>query len=192
MLHVARADLDDVRIFLDEVEGFIVDRLGDDAETVRRADFRKNLEAVFAEALKTVGGSARLVGTSAEEARTGFFDAFGDGEALLLGFDRAGSRDEGDVLASDDDISRRRGNPKDAVFFLCIAADKLVRLANGDAFADAGHGFEDAEVHGAFVPSDADSRSNRAGNRVRFEAEAFDALANFADLFLSGVRLHDN
>jgi len=77
-------------------------------------------------------------------------------------------------------------------FFFRIAADELVRLAYRDAFADPRHGLEDAEVDGAFVAGDADGRSNRAGDRVRFEAEAFDALADFADLLLGGVRLHDD
>jgi hypothetical protein len=192
VLHVARADLDDVGVFLDEVERFIVDRFSDDAETVGRADFRKNLEAIFAEPLKAIRRSARLVGAAAEESRTGFFDALSDSQALLLGFHGARACYESDVLAADDDVSRGRRDPKDAVFFFRIAADKLVRLAYRDAFADPGHGLEDAEVHGAFVAGDADGRSNRAGDRVRFEAEAFDAPADFADLFLGGVRLHDD
>src|SRR5882762_7892240 len=176
VLHVARADLDDVRVFLDQVERFIVNGFGDDPETILGANLRKNLESVFAKALKAVRRSAGLVSAAAEEARAGFFDALGDS----------------DVLAADDDVSRGRRDPKDAVFFFRIAADELVRLAYRDAFADTGHGFEDAEVHGAFVAGDADGRSNRAGDRVRFEAEAFDALADFSDLFLGGVRLHDD
>ncbi len=47
ILHVARADLDDVGVFLDEVQGFVVDRCGDNAEAVVSADFRKDFEAVF-------------------------------------------------------------------------------------------------------------------------------------------------
>src|SRR5467141_2431861 len=192
VLHVARADLDDVRVFLDQVERFIVNGFGDDPETILGANLRKNLESVFAKALKAVRRSAGLVSAAAEEARAGFFDALGDSQALLLGFHGAGACDESDVLAADDDVSRGRRDPKDAVFFFRIAADELVRLAYRDAFADPRHGLEDAEVHGALVAGDADGRSNRAGDRVRFEAEAFDAPADFADLFLGGVRLHDD
>src|SRR5215469_12238822 len=48
VLHVAGADLNDVRIFLDEFERFIVDGFGDDAEAILCAHFRENLQAVFA------------------------------------------------------------------------------------------------------------------------------------------------
>ncbi len=48
VLHVTRADLDDVGVFLDEVERFIVNGFGDYPKTVLGANFRKNLEAVFA------------------------------------------------------------------------------------------------------------------------------------------------
>ena len=70
VLHVARADLDDVGVFLDEVERFVVDGFGDDAEAVsRRGLWRENFQAGFAQALEAVGRSARLVGAAAEEAQ---------------------------------------------------------------------------------------------------------------------------
>ena len=192
ILHVARANLDDIGVFLDEVEGFVVNGFGDDAETVGGADFRKNFQAVFAEALKAVRGGAGLVGAAAEEPHTGLLEPFGDGQALFFGFDGAGTGDEGDMLAADDDVSRGRGDSKDGVFFLGVAADELVGFADGDALDDTGHRFEDAEVNGAFVAGDADSCAEGAGHGVSFEAEAFDALADGADLLLGGVRLHDD
>ena len=67
ILHVARADLDHVGVFFDEVEAFVVDGFGDDAEAELFADLRENFQAVFAEALKTVGGSARLVSAAAKK-----------------------------------------------------------------------------------------------------------------------------
>jgi hypothetical protein len=192
ILHVARADLDDVGVFLDEVEGFVVNGFGDDAEAVGGAYFRKNFQAVFAEALKAVRRRARLVGATAEEAHAGLLEAFGYGEALLFGFDGAGPGHQGDVLAADNDVSRGRGDSKDGVFFLGIAADEFVGFADGDALDDARHRFEDAEVDGAFVAGDADGGAEGARHGVSFEAEAFDALANGADLLLGGVRLHDD
>src|SRR5260370_34948833 len=89
MLRVGRADLDDVGICLDEVERFVVNGFGEDAEAVSGANFRKNLEALLAETLYAVGRSAGLVSASAEEARAGFFHAFGAGQALLSGFNGA-------------------------------------------------------------------------------------------------------
>ena len=43
ILHVAGADLDDVGVLLDEIERFVVDGFGDDAEAVFLADLRENL-----------------------------------------------------------------------------------------------------------------------------------------------------
>src|SRR5882724_9060351 len=192
ILHVARADLNDIGVFLDEVERFAVDGFGDDAEAVRGADFRENFQSCFTKTLKTVRRSARFVGTAAKETRAGFFDAFGNGEALLFGFHGAGAGDEGDVLAADDDVAGGRGDSQDSVFFLGVAADELVRLADGDALDYAGQGFEDAEIDGALIASDADGGAKRARHRVGLQAEAFDALANGADLLLGGVRLHDD
>src|ERR1700674_1862642 len=144
ILHVARADLDDVGVLLDEVEAFTIDGFGDNAEAVGGAHLRKNLEAVFTETLKAVRGSARLVGTAAEEPHSGFFEAFGDGKALLLGFDGARASDERNVIAADDDVARGGGDAQDSVFLLGVAADEFVGLADGDALDNAGEGFEDA------------------------------------------------
>src|ERR1700681_1111536 len=67
ILHVASADLDYVGILFDEVETFVVDGFGDDAESIVLADLREDFEAVFAETLKTVRGSARFVGAATEK-----------------------------------------------------------------------------------------------------------------------------
>src|SRR5712664_38238 len=184
VLHVARADLDDVGVFFDEVERFIVNCFSDDAEAVGGADFRKNLEAVFAEALEAVRRSAGLVSAAAEEAHAGFFEAFGDGEALLFGFDGTGAGNEGDLIAADDDVAGGRGDSNDAVFLLGVAADQFVRFADRDALDDAGKGFEDAEVDGAPVAGDADGGAQGPRHGVGLQSEAFNALADFADLLL--------
>src|SRR5262249_59240553 len=57
VLHVARTDLDAVRVFFDELEGFDVDRFGDDAESGLRACFGEQLQSFFAHSLERVGRS---------------------------------------------------------------------------------------------------------------------------------------
>src|SRR2546429_375493 len=86
ILHVARANLDDVGVFFDELERFVVDSFGDDAETMLGAHFRENLGAVFAESLKAVRGSTRFVSAAAKQPRARLFDALGNRKTLLLGF----------------------------------------------------------------------------------------------------------
>jgi len=197
ILHVAGADLDNVGVFFDEVEAFVVDGFGDDAEAVVLADLRENFEAVFAEALKTVRGSARFVGAATEKFYAGFLDAFSGGEALLFGFYRARPANQAHVFAAEKNVAARSGNAQDGVFFFDVAADQLVGLADGDAFDYAGdafdyagEGFEDAKVERAFVAGDADGGAEGAGDRMCFKTEAFNAFANSANLRLGGVRLH--
>src|ERR1700687_1120427 len=110
ILHVARADLDDVGVFFDEVEAFVVDGFGDDAEAKLFADLHENFQAGFAETLEAVRGSAGLVSAAAKEPRAGFLDALSDGQALLFGFDGAGAGGEGNVLAADDHVAWRWGD----------------------------------------------------------------------------------
>ena len=111
-----------------------------------------------------------------------------------LGFclDRAGAGDERDVRSADEDVAARRGNADDGVFGFGVAADELVGLGDGDALDDAGQGFEDAEVDCAVIAGDADGGAGGAGDGMGFEAEAFDALADGANLLLGGVGLHDD
>src|ERR1700731_3407670 len=130
ILHVAGADLNHVGVFFDEVEAFVVDGFSDDAEAVVLADLRENFEAVFAEALKAVRGSARFVGAAAEKFYAGFLDAFGGGEALLFAFHRAGAADQANVFAAEENAAGRSGNAQDSVFFFDVAADQFVGLAD--------------------------------------------------------------
>src|SRR5208283_104193 len=146
ILHVARADLDDVGVFLDEIERFVVDGFGDDAEAVLLADMGENLQAGEAESLEGVGAGARLVGAAAEESDAGGLELLGYGETLLFGFDSAGASDHSDVRATNEDITGRGGNFDDGVLFFDVAGDEFVGLGDGDTFDDAGHGFENAEV----------------------------------------------
>ncbi len=130
------------------------------------ADFRKNFEAVFTEPLKAIRRRARLVSAAAKKTRAGFLDALGDGQTLLFGFHGARAGHEGDVLAPNDNLAGGSGDAKDGVFLLRVAADKLVGLADWNAFHNAGQRFQDAKIDLAFVAGDADSRSNGPGNRV--------------------------
>ena len=108
ILHVARADLDDVGVFLDEVERFVVDCFGDDAEAVVFANFFEDFQAGKAESLEAVWRGARFVCAAAEEAHAGGLEEFGGAQALVLGFDGAGTGDHGDVAG------RRRGRLRKA------------------------------------------------------------------------------
>ena len=192
ILHVACADLDDVGVFIDEVERFVVDGFGDDAKTVGVADFSEDFEASFAQTLKAVRRSARLVGASTKEADAGGLELRGGGQALLFGFDSAGSSNHGEMRSTDEDVSRGSGNADNGVFLLNVATDQFVGLGDGNAFDDAGHGFENAEIDGTIVAGDADGGAASAGNGVGLEAESLDAVTDVLNLLFGGVGLHND
>ena len=192
VLHISGTDLDDVGVFLDEVERFVVDRFGHDAEAKLLANLREDLEAGETESLEGVRRSARLVSAAAEETNAGGLQALGDGETLLFGFNGARTGNQSDVGTANEDVARRSGNADDRIFFLDVAGDEFVGLGDGDAFDDAGHGLENAEVDGTVVAGDADGGASRTRDGMSFEAEGFDAVADGADLFFGGVGLHDD
>jgi hypothetical protein len=192
ILHVASADLDDVGVFLDEVERFVVDGFGDDAEAEMFADVGEDLQALKAKTLEGVGRSARLVGTATEKVNAGGLELLGDGEALLFGFDSAGAGDDGKMRATHEDFAGGSGNADDGVFFLDVAGDELVGLGDRDAFDDAGHGFENTEIDGTGVAGDADGGATGARDGMGLQAKGFDAFADGANLLLGGIGLHDD
>jgi len=98
----------------------------------------------------------------------------------------------GDLIATDDDLAGGRGDSQDTVFLLGVAAHEFVRLADRDALDDAGKGFEDAEVDDVLVAGYANGGAQRPWHGMGLQAEAFNTLANFANLLLGGVRLHYN
>ena len=105
ILHVPGADLDDVRIALDQIEAFTVDSLGYDLEADFRANLGQDSQAFFAQALKAVRRRPRLVGAASE--KPGARGAHGASycERLLERFDRAGPGGDYQIVASDEDAA---------------------------------------------------------------------------------------
>ena len=83
------------------------------------------------------------------------------------------------------------GKTDDGVFFLYVAAGELVGFGDADDFGDAGKIFKVAAVDFALVAGDADGGALRAGQRMGAKAHLFNVVADGLDLFLRGLRLHD-
>src|SRR5205807_7838791 len=132
------------------------------------------------------------ISSATEQPHTSASHLLGDSHRLLWRLDCARTSAQSHRLAADQNVARRRRDRDDGIFFFGVAADQLVGLANGDAFHHPGHRFERADVHGAGVAGDADSRAGRAGNWVRLEAQCFDSRADGADLLFGSVGLHDD
>ena len=134
VLHVARADLDDVRDLEHRLEVAGVHELGDDRKAGLGLGLGEQPQPLLAEPLEGVRARARLVGAAAEHRRAGAADDVGGGEQLVARLDGARPGDEGEVVAADlapSDVEDRR----------LVVADlrrcELVRLEDRDHAVDA-------------------------------------------------------
>ena len=190
VLHVARADLDHVGPLGDQLERFVVDGFGDDAQAKAVANLGHDLERFKAQALKGVGRGAGLVSAAAEKLRAGGGHLLGDGEGLLAALDGAGTGDDGQIAAADGGVGSRKAD--DGVFFFHVAAGEFVGLGDADDFGDAGERFKIAAIDFALVAGDADGGALGAGKRVGAEAQLLNVFADRLDLLRRGLRFHDN
>src|SRR5271165_4002631 len=190
VLHVAGAELDNVGIFLNQLQRLMVHRLGDDQQAEAIANFRHDLQAVFAHPLKRVRRRARLVGAAAKELGSRAGHALGDVERLVAVLDRTGPGDDGQIRPADGG-----GEPReldDRVVRLHVAAHQFVWLAHSNHLLDTGHFVERARFDLALVAGYTDGGALLAGNGVGAISKRLDFLANGADLFFGSLRLHDD
>ena len=174
--------------FFHQVQGLVVDGLGDDLHSEFVANFGHDLQARFAQALEGVGRGARFVSAAAKKLRPGAAYVLGHRHGLVAIFDGAGPGDDGQIR------DRRRWRPcresDDRVFLFDVAADQFVRLADADQFLHARHLVQRAGFDFATISGDADGGALRARHGVGPVAQFLDLLANGADLLFGGLRLH--
>jgi hypothetical protein len=92
VLHVARADLDDVGHLQDRLQVARVHELGDDRQARARLGLGEQVQAGLAQAVEGVRARARLVGAAAEHRRPAGQDVVGGGEELVARLDRCTAR----------------------------------------------------------------------------------------------------
>src|SRR5262249_14554120 len=151
-------------------------------------DFGHNFQAIFAQTLKCVRRSARLVRSTAKESRAGAGHSFSNCECLFWRLDRAGPGNNAQIAAAKTSIAARKMDYR--VFFLHVAADQLVGLADADGFLHARHLIQAANLHGARITSNANGRALRAGNWVSTITKGLDLFTDGTYLLFRGVRLH--
>src|SRR2546422_4836670 len=127
--------------------------MGYDLHPILLPDFRHDAQALLAESLKSVGRSARLICTSAEELRAGAMHAFCYGEGLLAGLNAAGAGHDREARTADRRIRVSKGY--DRIVGLYVAADQFVRFRDLDYFLHTGHFVERSLFDLAFIASDA-------------------------------------
>ena len=172
VLHIAGTDLDAVAIFLDSVDPVLVHRLGDDIKPELIADLGHHLQALFAESLKSVRRSTRLVRTAAEESGAAFGDDPGGRYHLFAVLKSARAGDHREFAAADGRITDLYDRP----FGTKIFGDQFVRLGDADRLGDAGQIFKMSGVDRTAVAGDADRGPVRAGQRMPAKTECVDRL----------------
>src|SRR5580692_74676 len=188
VLHIARANLNDVGVLLHQVERFMVNGLGNCPQAKILTHVSHDLQAFFAQTLKRIRRCAWLVSSAAKELRPRTLDALSHSKRLLPALNGARPGDNRESRATNRGIAARETN--DGVLFPEVAADQLVRLGNADHFLHARHLFQRAGLDLTLISSDADRSPLRPRDGVSAVAERFDLLADGPHLRFARVRLH--
>ena len=138
VLHVARADLQNVGVL--GHHGHRLDRhhLGDDGQPGLLTGFGQVFKPLEAESLEVVGAGARLEGAAAQHLGPGLLDGMGDLDDLLAALDAARSRHHDDLLPAD--LHLTAGNVEDGVVWAGGAAAEFVGFLDAQRVGDAFHG----------------------------------------------------
>ena len=188
ILHVTRADLNDVAIFFDEVDAGHIERFRHDLQPKFLANLRHDLEAFLAQAGKFVRRTARFEGAAAEKARAAALHRLGHGESLGAVFDRARPGDHRELVTADGRIADAHHGFVRAQ----IERDQLVGLADADGFGDARHVFETRGIDRALVAGNANRGPGGARHDMRAVAELFDQADDVRDLAFPRAGFHDD
>ena len=154
------------------------------------ADLSHDLQAFFAQTLKRIRRSARLVSSAAKKLRSCARHALRHCKRLLPALDRAGASNNRQPGPANRGIRPRKTNH--SVVFFDITAYQLVRLGDFDHFLHARHFLQRALLHLSLIPGDADRRALRSGHGMRAIAQLLDFFADASYLLFGSVRLHDN
>ncbi len=187
ILDVARADLEDVGIGLDEIHvGGIYD-LRHDGKPRALADLLQELEALLFEALEAVGRGAGLEGAAPEDMGAGLLRHVGALHELLLRLDGAGPRHDDEPRPADLDLA----HADDRVGFPEFAARQLVGLENGNDDLhprQVGDGLDLLAAAG--IPHGADDRLLRPAGQMGPVPDRLDPLDDPVDLSVRCAFFH--
>jgi hypothetical protein len=186
VLHVARADLQDVGILGHHGQRVGGHHLGDDLESGLLAGQRQQLQPFLAQPLELVGAGSRLPRPAAEERGPGLLHRPRGLEDLVLRLHRAGAGHDDDGPAA----HLHAGHVDDGVLLLHLAGDQLEGLGDAQGLRHAREHGEVVGVDCSGVPHHRHHAPLDAGDGVRGEAQRPDLVDDAVELGLGGVRLH--
>ncbi len=101
ILHVARTDLNHVRVFFDKIDSRLIECLGHDPESELFPNIGQNFQCFFPQTGKCVRRSTRLEGAPAKKLRAASLHRFRHRKSLLATFDRAWSGNDRERTTAD-------------------------------------------------------------------------------------------
>ncbi len=187
VLHVARADLEDVHVIHHHLNLRRVHHLADGEEAKFVRGFAHKLEARFSHPLEGIRRSTRLESPAAKDLRTGFGNALGDGKNLFTRFDRARSGRNNDFRAADFYAAAKID---DGAFRPELAAGEFEWLGDAHDFAHAVQQFEVAMIEIAVNANRAEHGMRFASRAMNVEAAGDQPVNDMLDLRVRGPFLH--
>jgi len=188
VLHVARADLEHVRVAGHELDLAGVHHFGDDGQPGLGPHVGQDPQALLTEPAERVGRRARLEGAATQAVGAGPSDGPGGACEHVASLDRAGARDDEELVSTDRRVAQRDGRRSRGEF----AGGELVRLGHLMDGLHAGKR-QQGHVGEALLVSDAahDGAGFSAGH-VGTEAERLDPFADVIELLVGDARASDD
>ena len=189
VLRVARADLDDVRVFGDEIGVLFGKQFGDDGQASFSPRLVEQLQSFLAQTLEFVRRGARFERAAAQDGGAGFLDGDRGGENLFLAFDRARPRHHMEFPAADELVLDFDGG----IGRVRLATDELESFLYGvDAFDLRPRGECIEGLVGAFIADGADDGAGHAAHDVRAVTELADFVQHGRFLSAGDSRLEND
>src|SRR5699024_5285505 len=188
VLHVAGTDLKHVGVGGDQFDVGCVHDLGDQRQAGLVAHVGEDLQAFLTQALEGVGGSTRLVGTTAEQRRTRRTRHFRGLQGLFGCLHCAGTRDDGDVVTTDGDTSYAH----DGAAVMVLPTDQLVGGRDAKYVAHTGFGCQTEVLEPFDVPDQADDGAADTAGHVGLPSGRGDQFDEGVDVCGGGIRCHDD
>ena len=186
VLHVARADLQHVRVAGDQVHVTRVDHLGHHRQAGRLAHLGEDLQPRLAQALERVRRAARLVRAAAQQRRARGPRHQRGRQRLLGGLDCARAGDDGQRVRSD----RHSAYPDDRALPVVLPAHQLVRRGDPHHVADPRHAPQVQRVQVIHVADQADDRPGHAAAHEGVAAGRPNPVDDAVDFRFPGLRRH--
>ena len=185
ILHVARADLEDVAVATDDVDLADVHDFRDQLHVFRVRRIAQQSEAFFAQPLKAVRRATGLERATAVHLRAGLSDRRRGRADLTLVLRRARPGHDNHFVAADPDVAGHDGR----VVGLERPAGQLERLGNPHHLVDAVEHLDETGV-GLPLPDRAEHRSGDTGRAVHVHPHFNQPGDDLFDLGFAGPFFH--